>query len=224
MYQHIIQVFILKSVLDLMFYKSVLFFSYLPQWLIVEVVSNSVLLYVSNLYVNSVLFYQRSKVQPKFCITSASREFIEHRRKALRRFLHLIVRHPTFHRDAIVKYFFTFKGSVGQHGISDLILCFCVHLVDTSRKGTLFLDRTHGEWHEFIFKLHPTNGHLSNVNTFDRNGGTSYVTKHVSCTGCIVMQLYLSLILLICCIHFFSVIGLRAEGGGGIIKLSCVII
>lgn len=42
----------------------------------------------------------------------ADRDFIEQRRRALRRFMLLVVRHPVLTDDAIVRYFLTFKGSV----------------------------------------------------------------------------------------------------------------
>ncbi|KAK2150840.1 hypothetical protein LSH36_386g02005, partial [Paralvinella palmiformis] len=48
-----------------------------------------------------------------------NREFIEHRKKALRRFLTLIARHPVISDDAIVKYFLTFKGTDMQHKMKE---------------------------------------------------------------------------------------------------------
>lgn len=46
----------------------------------------------------------------------ASPSFIEQRRKALRRFLLLIRRHPVLRDDEIVRYFFSFTGAeVAQH-------------------------------------------------------------------------------------------------------------
>ena len=48
--------------------------------------------------------------------TVASPSFIEQRRKALRRFLLLIRRHPVLRDDEIVRYFFSFTGAeVAQH-------------------------------------------------------------------------------------------------------------
>ncbi len=47
-------------------------------------------------------------------IISADREFIELRRRALKRFLALVVRHPVLIEDTIVKYFLTFQGSVSK--------------------------------------------------------------------------------------------------------------
>ena len=43
---------------------------------------------------------------------AADRKFIEMRRRALKRFLNLTVRHPILTSDEIVKYFLTFNGSV----------------------------------------------------------------------------------------------------------------
>nr|XP_054763519.1 LOW QUALITY PROTEIN: uncharacterized protein LOC129270142 [Lytechinus pictus] len=48
-----------------------------------------------------------------------NREFIEQRRKSLVRFLTLVVRHPTFHRSEVVRYFLTFSGSDMQHRIKE---------------------------------------------------------------------------------------------------------
>ena len=42
----------------------------------------------------------------------ADREFIELRRRSLKRFLVLVVRHPVLVEDRITKYFLTFSGSV----------------------------------------------------------------------------------------------------------------
>ena len=48
--------------------------------------------------------------------TAASPSFIEQRRKALRRFLLLIRRHPILRDDEIVRYFFSVTGAeVAQH-------------------------------------------------------------------------------------------------------------
>ncbi|XP_021351053.1 sorting nexin-8-like [Mizuhopecten yessoensis] len=49
----------------------------------------------------------------------ASREFIEQRRKSLRRFLNLIARHPQIYDDKLVFFFFTFNGSDMQHKIKE---------------------------------------------------------------------------------------------------------
>ena len=43
---------------------------------------------------------------------AANREFIEQRRKALRRYLTLIARHPLMHDDKLVQFFLSFSGSV----------------------------------------------------------------------------------------------------------------
>lgn len=49
----------------------------------------------------------------------ANKEFIEHRRKSLRRFLNLVARHPVLTEDKIVKFFLTFTGSEMGHKIKD---------------------------------------------------------------------------------------------------------
>ncbi|KAJ8036787.1 Sorting nexin-8 [Holothuria leucospilota] len=49
----------------------------------------------------------------------ASKEFIENRRKALTRFLTLVVRHPTFHESEVTKFFLTFSGSDMQYKIKE---------------------------------------------------------------------------------------------------------
>jgi len=49
----------------------------------------------------------------------ASKEFIEARRRALKRFLVLVVRHPIMCSDPIVTYFMTFKGSDAGHKIKE---------------------------------------------------------------------------------------------------------
>ncbi|XP_006821836.1 sorting nexin-8-like [Saccoglossus kowalevskii] len=50
----------------------------------------------------------------------ADREFIEARRKSLRRFLTLVSRHPVFRDSPILKFFFTFQGSDMQHKLKEL--------------------------------------------------------------------------------------------------------
>ncbi|XP_065065788.1 sorting nexin-8-like [Rhopilema esculentum] len=49
----------------------------------------------------------------------ASKEFIEARRRALKRFMMLVVRHPVMSNDPIVTYFMTFKGSDVGHKIKE---------------------------------------------------------------------------------------------------------
>eukprot|EP00794_Sanderia_malayensis_P008844 gene8844-9792_t len=49
----------------------------------------------------------------------ASKEFIEARRRALKRFLVLVTRHPIMTNDPIVTYFMTFKGSDVGHKIKE---------------------------------------------------------------------------------------------------------
>ena len=43
---------------------------------------------------------------------AASKEFIEARKRSLKRFLTLVVRHPVLCEDKIVNFFLTVKGSV----------------------------------------------------------------------------------------------------------------
>ncbi|XP_041364313.1 sorting nexin-8-like [Gigantopelta aegis] len=49
----------------------------------------------------------------------ASREFIEHRRKCLRRFINIVARHPQIHDDKLVKFFLSFNGSDTQYKIKE---------------------------------------------------------------------------------------------------------
>ncbi|XP_067671895.1 sorting nexin-8-like [Haliotis asinina] len=49
----------------------------------------------------------------------ANREFIEHRRKCLRRFLNIVSRHPHMHDDKLTKFFLTFNGTDTQHKIKE---------------------------------------------------------------------------------------------------------
>ncbi|XP_060594865.1 sorting nexin-8-like [Ruditapes philippinarum] len=49
----------------------------------------------------------------------ANREFIEQRRKSLRRYLNLIARHPQMHDDKLVQFFLSFSGSDVQHKIRE---------------------------------------------------------------------------------------------------------
>ncbi|KAG9349822.1 hypothetical protein JZ751_026175 [Albula glossodonta] len=56
----------------------------------------------------------------KGVLTSTSeREFIEGRRRALRRFINLVARHPFFSEDELVKTFLTFNGSDVQNKLRD---------------------------------------------------------------------------------------------------------
>ncbi|KAL5019326.1 hypothetical protein ScPMuIL_005048 [Solemya velum] len=49
----------------------------------------------------------------------ANREFIEHRRKCLKRFINLVSRHPQMHGDNLLKFFLTFTGSETHHKIKE---------------------------------------------------------------------------------------------------------
>lgn len=46
------------------------------------------------------------------CAPPADREFIEARRRALKRFVNLVARHPLFSEDVVLKLFLSFSGSV----------------------------------------------------------------------------------------------------------------
>ncbi|CAH1277511.1 sorting nexin-8-like [Branchiostoma lanceolatum] len=56
------------------------------------------------------------RLPPKKMI-GADREFIEGRRKSLRRFLNLVARHPSFSEESLLKFFLTFGGADMQHVI-----------------------------------------------------------------------------------------------------------
>lgn len=56
--------------------------------------------------------------------SAASKEFIEARKRALKRFLMLVVRHPVLCEDKIVNFFLTVKGSVGH------LLAFTINLLE----------------------------------------------------------------------------------------------
>ncbi|XP_059174908.1 sorting nexin-8-like [Physella acuta] len=49
----------------------------------------------------------------------ASREFIEQRKKCLRRYLNIVARHPQMYDDKLVKFFLTFTGNDVQHKIKE---------------------------------------------------------------------------------------------------------
>ena len=49
-----------------------------------------------------------------FVFLTGSKEFIEARKRALKRFLTLVVRHPVLCEDRIVNFFLTVKGSVSN--------------------------------------------------------------------------------------------------------------
>lgn len=49
----------------------------------------------------------------------ANREFIEQRRKSLRRYLNVVVRHPHMHDDKLLQYFLTFNGSDMQNKLRE---------------------------------------------------------------------------------------------------------
>ncbi|KAG8509947.1 Sorting nexin-8 [Galemys pyrenaicus] len=53
----------------------------------------------------------------------ADREFIEARRRALKRFINLVARHPRFSEDAILKLFLSFGGSDVQNKLKESAQC-----------------------------------------------------------------------------------------------------
>ncbi|XP_076443374.1 sorting nexin-8-like [Babylonia areolata] len=58
------------------------------------------------------------KIPPKKML-GATREFIEERKKALRRFINIIARHPHIHDDQIIKFFLTYTGCDMHHKIKE---------------------------------------------------------------------------------------------------------
>ncbi|KAK7806511.1 hypothetical protein U0070_017503 [Myodes glareolus] len=53
----------------------------------------------------------------------ADREFIEGRRRALKRFINLVARHPPFSEDVLLKIFLSFSGSDVQHKLKEAAQC-----------------------------------------------------------------------------------------------------
>ena len=53
----------------------------------------------------------------------ADREFIEGRRRALKRFINLVARHPPFSEDVLLKLFLSFSGSDVQHKLKEAAQC-----------------------------------------------------------------------------------------------------
>ncbi|XP_070617460.1 sorting nexin-8 [Erythrolamprus reginae] len=51
----------------------------------------------------------------------ADREFIETRRRALKRFINLVARHPPFSEDVLLKFFLSFSGSDVQNKLRELL-------------------------------------------------------------------------------------------------------
>ncbi|KFM81164.1 Sorting nexin-8, partial [Stegodyphus mimosarum] len=49
----------------------------------------------------------------------ADNQFIEERRKSLKRFLNLLARHPVISEDKILHFFLTFSGTDVQHKMKD---------------------------------------------------------------------------------------------------------
>ncbi|XP_076460047.1 sorting nexin-8-like [Babylonia areolata] len=58
------------------------------------------------------------KLPPKKML-GANREFIEQRKKALRRFINIMARHPQIYEDKLLKFFLTYSGNDMQHKIRE---------------------------------------------------------------------------------------------------------
>lgn len=58
----------------------------------------------------------RAPGRPVTALPSADREFIEARRRALKRFINLVARHPPFSEDVVLKLFLSFSGPVSTSG------------------------------------------------------------------------------------------------------------
>lgn len=58
----------------------------------------------------------RALGRPVTALSSADREFIEARRRALKRFINLVARHPPFSEDVVLKLFLSFSGPVSTSG------------------------------------------------------------------------------------------------------------
>ncbi|KAL8175396.1 UNVERIFIED_CONTAM: sorting nexin [Gekko kuhli] len=67
----------------------------------------------------------KSKAPRRICtrgdMTEADREFIEGRRRALKRFINLVARHPPFSEDVLLKLFLSFSGSDVQNKLKELV-------------------------------------------------------------------------------------------------------
>ncbi|XP_037589284.1 sorting nexin-8 [Cebus imitator] len=57
------------------------------------------------------------------CTPPADREFIEARRRALKRFVNLVARHPVFSKDVLLKLFLSFSGSDVQNKLRESAQC-----------------------------------------------------------------------------------------------------
>ncbi|XP_050019131.1 sorting nexin-8 [Alexandromys fortis] len=67
--------------------------------------------------------YRMVPALPPKRVLGADREFIEGRRRALKRFINLVARHPPFSEDVLLKIFLSFSGSDVQHKLKEAAQC-----------------------------------------------------------------------------------------------------
>ncbi|EDL89735.1 sorting nexin 8 (predicted) [Rattus norvegicus] len=67
--------------------------------------------------------YRMVPALPPKRVLGADREFIEGRRRALKRFINLVARHPPFSEDVLLKLFLSFSGSDVQHKLKEAAQC-----------------------------------------------------------------------------------------------------
>ncbi|XP_028905416.1 sorting nexin-8 isoform X2 [Ornithorhynchus anatinus] len=67
--------------------------------------------------------YRMVPALPPKRMLGADREFIETRRRALKRFINLVARHPPFSEDVILKLFLSFSGSDVQNKLKESAQC-----------------------------------------------------------------------------------------------------
>ncbi|XP_061455446.1 sorting nexin-8 isoform X1 [Rhineura floridana] len=65
--------------------------------------------------------YRMVPALPPKRMLGADREFIETRRRALKRFINLVARHPPFSEDVLLKLFLSFSGSDVQNKLRELV-------------------------------------------------------------------------------------------------------
>ncbi|XP_039327351.1 sorting nexin-8-like isoform X2 [Saimiri boliviensis] len=67
--------------------------------------------------------YRMVPALPPKRMLGADREFIEARRRALKRFVNLVARHPLFSKDVLLKLFLSFSGSDVQNKLKESAQC-----------------------------------------------------------------------------------------------------
>ncbi|XP_074137258.1 sorting nexin-8 isoform X1 [Sminthopsis crassicaudata] len=67
--------------------------------------------------------YRMVPALPPKRMLGADREFIETRRRALKRFINLVARHPPFSEDVVLKLFLSFSGSDVQNKLKESVQC-----------------------------------------------------------------------------------------------------